>query len=45
MGRSDAKALVLWPPDVKSQLIGKEPDAGEDGVLEEKGATEVEMVG
>ena len=43
--RTDAEVPILWPPDVKNQLIGKEPDAGEDGVLEEKGATEVEMVG
>ena len=30
IGRTDAEALVLWPPDVKSQLIGKDPDAGKD---------------
>ena len=32
IGRTDAKAEapILWPPDVKSQLIGKDPDAGED---------------
>jgi len=32
MGRTDAEAeaLALWPPDVKSQLIGKAPDAGKD---------------
>ena len=32
IGRSDAEAeaLILWPPDVKSQLIGKDPDAGKD---------------
>ena len=31
-GRTDAKAEgpILWPPDAKSQLIGKDPDAGED---------------
>ena len=45
MGRSDAKAPVLWPPDVKSQLIGKDPDAGKDWGQEEKGMTEDEMVG
>ena len=27
---AEAEALVLWPPDVKSQLIGKDPDAGKD---------------
>ena len=32
IGRPDAKAEapILWPPDVKSQLIGKDPDAGKD---------------
>ena len=32
IGRTDAEAEapILWPPDVKSQLIGKDPDAGED---------------
>ena len=30
IGRTDAEAPVLWPPDVKSQLIGKDPDAGKD---------------
>ena len=28
--RTDAGALILWPPDAKSQLTGKEPDAGKD---------------
>ena len=28
IGRTDAEALVLWPPDTKSQLIGKDPDSG-----------------
>ena len=45
IGRTDAKAPILWPPDVKSQLIGKDPDAGKDWRQEEKGATEDEMVG
>ena len=27
---ADAEAPILWPPDVKSQLIGKDPDAGKD---------------
>ena len=35
----------LWLPDVKSQLIGKDPDAGKDRRQEEKGVTEDEMVG
>ena len=32
IGRTDAKAevLIVWPPDVKSRLIGKAPDAGKD---------------
>ena len=39
IGRTDAEALILWPPDAKrSWLIGKEPDAGKDWG-EEKGAT------
>ena len=29
-GRTGAKALILWPPDVKSQLIGKDCDGGKD---------------
>ena len=37
--------LKLWPPDAKSQLIGKDSNAGKDGRQEEKGATEDEMVG
>ena len=45
IGRTDAKAPVLWPPDGKSQLIGKDPDAGKDWRREEKGTTEDEMVG
>ena len=30
IGRTDAEALILWPPDLKSRLIGKDPDAGKD---------------
>ena len=42
IGRTDAEgeAPLLWPPDVKSQLIGKDPDAGKDWRQEEKGMTE-----
>ena len=40
IGRTDAEAPVLWPPDVKRQPIGKDPDAGKDWGQEEKGATE-----
>ena len=38
------KLPTLWPPDVKSQLTGKDPDAGKDWGQEEKGTTEDEMV-
>ena len=46
-GRNDAKAdtPVLWPPHVKSWLIGKDSDAGKDWGQEEKGTTKVEMAG
>ena len=46
-GRNDAKAEtpVLWPPVVKSRLIGKDSDAGRDWGQEEKGMTEDEMAG
>ena len=46
IGRTGAKAEtpILWPPHVKSWLIGKDPDAGRDRGLEEKGMTE-EMAG
>ena len=37
--------LILWPPDAKSWLIWKEPDAGKDWRREEKGTIEDEMVG
>ena len=47
IGRTDAEAEtpILWLPDVKSWLIGKDPDAGRDWGQEEKGTTEDEMVG
>ena len=38
IGRTDAEAPILWPPDMKSQLIRKDPDAGKDWG-QEKGAT------
>ena len=44
-GRTDAEAPILWPPDTKSWLIGKDPDAGKDWGQKEKGVTEDEMVG
>ena len=47
IGRTDAEAEapILWPPDTKSWLIGKYPDAGRDWGQEEKGTTEDEMAG
>ena len=47
IGRTDAEAEtpILWPPDAKSWLIGKDPDAGKDCGQEEKGTTEDEMAG
>ena len=47
IGRTDAEAeaTILWPPDSKNRLIGKDPDAGQDWRQEEKGTTEDEMVG
>ena len=46
IGRTDVEAETqyLWPPDVKSWLIGKDPDAGKDWWQEEKGMTESEMI-
>ena len=45
--RTDAEAEtpILWPPDVKNWLIGKDPDAGKDWRQEEKAMTKDEMVG
>ena len=47
IGRTDAKAEtpILWPPDMRNWLIGKDPDAGQDWRQEEKGMTEDEMFG
>ena len=47
IGRTDVEAEtpILWPPEAKNWLIGKDPDAGKDGKWEEKGTTEDEMVG
>ena len=47
IGRTDAEAEapIFWPSVAKSQLIGKDPDAGKDWRREEKGSTEDEMVG
>ena len=47
IGRTDveAEAPILWPPDVKNWLLGKDPDARKDWRREEKGTTQDEMVG
>ena len=47
LGRIDAEAEtpILWPPDAKNWLIGKDPNAEKDWRREEKGTTENEMVG
>ena len=45
MTDADAEAPILWPPDVKSQLTGKDPDAGKDWGQENKVVTEEEVAG
>ena len=47
IGKTDAEAEtpILWPPDGKNWLIGKDPDAGRDWGQEEKGTTEDKMAG
>ena len=45
IGRTDAEAPILWPPDAKNWLIEKDRDAGKDWKQEEKETTEDEMVG
>ena len=45
IGRTDVEAPILWPPDVKSRLTGKDPDSGKKWGQQEKGATEDKMVG
>ena len=42
---AEAELPILWPPDAKSWLVGKDPDGGKDWQLEEKGVTEDEMIG
>ena len=41
---AEAETPILWPPDAKSWLIKKDPDAGKDWGQEEKGTTEDEMI-
>ena len=45
IGRTDGENAILWSPDAKNWLIGKDPDAGKDWRWEEKGTTEDERVG
>ena len=45
IGRTDAEVPIPWPPDAKSHLTGKDPDAGTNWGQEEKRVTEDEMVG
>ena len=45
IGKTDAEIPILWPPDAKSWLIWKDPNAGKDWGQEEKGTTENEIVG
>ena len=42
---AEAETSILWPPDAKNWLIGKEPDAGKDWRRGERGMTEDELVG
>ena len=44
IGMTDAEAPILWSPDAKSRLIGKDPDAGKDWGQDEKRETEDEML-
>ena len=46
IGRTDTEAVdsILWPPDMKGQLIGKDPDSGKDQRQKEKRVAEDEMV-
>ena len=41
----EAETPILWPPDAKNQLIGKDPDTGKDRMQEDKGMMEDEMAG
>ena len=42
---AESETPILWPPDEKDQLIGKDPDAGKDWRWEDKGTTEDKLVG
>ena len=43
-GRTETEAPILWPPDAKSQLIEKDPDAGKEWRQKEKGMEEDDIV-
>ena len=43
-GKYEAEVPILWPPDAKSQLMGKDPDAGKDWAQEENRLAEDQMV-
>ena len=43
IARTDAEAQILWPPDAKGQLTGKDPNAGKDWGQKERGAAEDEI--
>ena len=45
IGRTDAEAPIVWAPEAKNWLVGKDPDAGKVWMWEEKGMTEDEMIG
>ena len=45
IGRTDAETPILWPPDMKNWLTGKDPDAGKNWRQEEKGTREDDMIG
>ena len=45
IGRTDAETPIVWPPDGKNWLFGKNPNAGKDWRQEEKGMTEDEVAG
>ena len=44
IGRTDAEAPILWPPDEKNWLIGKDPNAGKDWRQEEKGLLRMRLL-
>ena len=45
IGRTDAETPILWPPDAKTWISGKDPDTGKDWGKEKNGETEGEIIG